>query len=286
MNVCMDALNEVSKVWLVAKMVHTLFLSILGNKVLEERMQKAAGRRHKKPRLGSQQQQPQQQPTTDSPPKTKFDDMSLGYAANLSGPQVSFERSRPQTPAATPSRDVANSGPGSGGPSNAIPGTSNISPTMRHHEPFLGTGTSRNTTRPPTPFNPHAIPQTPPDLYLVTRNSPTISQALWENFQPDQLFPESTNMAFSGGWAGINNQNLDPALQMPTMQGAGMTMGNGQQGQQQAQQGGQIPGKDIHMRGGMESDQGWPNPMSPEDTWSNGSFNGPSVPQTLNVEDW
>src|ERR1700761_2546152 len=48
LQVCMDALKEVSKVWLVAKMVHTLFESILGNKQLEERLQKAAGKRHKK----------------------------------------------------------------------------------------------------------------------------------------------------------------------------------------------------------------------------------------------
>src|SRR3954468_23488287 len=44
-SVCMNALKEVSKVWLVAKMVHTLFESILGNKLLEERLQKAAGRK-------------------------------------------------------------------------------------------------------------------------------------------------------------------------------------------------------------------------------------------------
>ncbi|KAK6399523.1 Transcriptional activator of fatty acid utilization, partial [Oleoguttula sp. CCFEE 5521] len=38
---CMNALKDVSKVWLVAKMVHTLFESILGNKMLEERLQRA-----------------------------------------------------------------------------------------------------------------------------------------------------------------------------------------------------------------------------------------------------
>ena len=36
MRVCMNALKDVSRVWLVAKMVYTLFESILGNKVLEE----------------------------------------------------------------------------------------------------------------------------------------------------------------------------------------------------------------------------------------------------------
>ena len=44
-NVCMNALKEVSKVWLVAKMVHTLFESNLGNKVSEERLQQATGRK-------------------------------------------------------------------------------------------------------------------------------------------------------------------------------------------------------------------------------------------------
>jgi hypothetical protein len=46
MRKCMDALKEVSKVWIVAKMVHALFESILGNKALEERLQKSTGSRH------------------------------------------------------------------------------------------------------------------------------------------------------------------------------------------------------------------------------------------------
>jgi hypothetical protein len=45
---CMQALKQVSRIWLVAKMVHTLFESILGNKGMEERLQRAAGKRHKK----------------------------------------------------------------------------------------------------------------------------------------------------------------------------------------------------------------------------------------------
>ena len=60
-NICMSALKDVSKVWLVAKMVHTLFESILGNKALEERLQKAAGKRHQKARRQQQQPQPQRQ---------------------------------------------------------------------------------------------------------------------------------------------------------------------------------------------------------------------------------
>lgn len=62
-------------------------------------------------------------------------------------------------------------------------------------------------TRPPTPFNPpsFSVPATPPDLYLVTRNSPRISQALWENFLPDQLFPEGS------GVVGMQNSPPQPA---------------------------------------------------------------------------
>ena len=281
MQVCMDALKEVSKVWLVAKMVHTLFLSILGNKVLEERLQKAAGKKHasKKKRV-----EPPQPAVSHSPPRTKFDDMAL-YTSGPPAPQVSFERSRPQTPAVTPSRDM-----GHNNVSGSMPGHSNLSPTMRTHDAFLGNNNgSRNNTRPTTPFNAsYSIPATPPDLYLVTRNSPTISQSMWENFQPDQLFPESTNMNFAGSY-GLNQQNLDPALQMPTMQTPNMThalLSGGQQQRPQMGHRGSLGSQGIPMGNNMQADQGWNNHMSPEDTWSNSSRGGPSVPTTLNVEDW
>src|SRR6201996_6108269 len=101
LQVCMNALKEVSKVWLVAKMVHTLFESILGNKHLEERLQKAAGKRHQKHKPAMPQPPPR--PAQDAP-KRKFDDMDLGFphANGPPAPQVSYERSRPQTPAVTP----------------------------------------------------------------------------------------------------------------------------------------------------------------------------------------
>ncbi|KKF97584.1 Cutinase transcription factor 1 alpha [Ceratocystis platani] len=46
--ICMDALQNVSSVWMVAKLIHKLFSSILGNKVLEERLQRAGIKRHRK----------------------------------------------------------------------------------------------------------------------------------------------------------------------------------------------------------------------------------------------
>ena len=82
----MNALKDVSKVWLVAKMVHTLFESILGNKVLEERLQKAAGRRHNKARPNGHSGSKTKDPTPIEPTETqkrKFDDMELGYSLSL-----------------------------------------------------------------------------------------------------------------------------------------------------------------------------------------------------------
>ena len=248
-------------------MVHTLFLSILGNKNLEERLQKAAGKRHKKMKLDNQPQA--HTAGADSPPKTRFDDMSLAYSTGPPAPQVSFERSRPQTPSIS-----------EGG---AQPGqTATTSPTLRHNDAFLGSTASRNETRPGTPFNPsYSIPATPPDLYLVTRNSPTISQSLWENFQPDQLFPGNTGMNFNNPFAPQNHTNLDPALQMPGMQTP--TMNNVTLTASAQQQQSPNAGMNQSMGMGMHSGD-WAGQLSPEDTWSNDSRS--AVPTTLNVEDW
>src|SRR5438046_2365747 len=84
MKICMDALQEVSKVWLVAKMVHTLFESILGNKVLEDKLQKAAGKRHNKPKHGNNRghKYDNNKSKTEEPAKRKYDDMELGFNPN------------------------------------------------------------------------------------------------------------------------------------------------------------------------------------------------------------
>jgi len=277
LEMCMNSLKEVSKVWLVAKMVHTLFESILGNKMLEDKLQKAAGKKHKKPKI-----ERQAQPDKDEQPKRKYDDMELGFSNGPPAPQVSYERSRPQTPAVTPSRDLGQQAPVSVAPMGAPPTAEAVRP---NHDAFMGS--SRTNTRPPTPFNGfnNNIPPTPPDLYLVTRDSPHISQQLWENFQPGYLFPESTNVASSMSYPG--EQTLDPQLQMPPMQTSTMLQPSMQ---------GQAPMHRSSMGGmqGMQqqSPQTWQGQFpgdghSPEETWSNGSREqGPAVPTTLNMDDW
>ena len=274
LTVCMNALKEVSKVWLVAKMVHTLFESILGNKMLEDKLQKAAGKKHKKLQIENKCERDETQQ------KRKYDDMDLGFTNGPPSAQVSYERSRPQTPAVTPSRDLGQQQSATLTPMAAPPAHDNM---RQSNDAFMGS--SRNNTRPPTPFNPsYCVPATPPDLYLVTRESPHISQNLWENFQPDQLFPESTNVAMPQY---STQQNLDPQLQMTQAQASGML-------QPPLQSNHQVPTRTMHDITGMsqigstqQPNASWQSsyPGDSPENWSNSS-QGPIAPTTLNVEDW
>ena len=268
LQICMNALREVSKVWLVAKMVHTLFESILGNKMLEDKLQKAAGRRHKKPRVESRTAAEKEDPQ----PKRNYNDLEIGFNNGLPAPQVSFERSRTQTPVITPQRDL---GQQSSAPMASMAAPPTTDGMRQSHDAFMGS--SRNTTRPPTPFNGNfSVPATPPDLFLVTRDSPHISQQLWENFQPGYLFPENTNISvpqFSG------EQPLDPQLQMQTSTMLQPPM----QGQSQ------VPRASISVQS-MQG-HGWQDPFpsehGPEEQWPNGNMDqGPVAPTTLNMDDW
>ncbi|OBT73977.1 hypothetical protein VF21_06008 [Pseudogymnoascus sp. 05NY08] len=296
--ICMDGLKDVSRVWVVAKMVYTLFESILGNKVLEERLQKAAGKRHKKTQqtwgklhtTAQQQQDQQQRPSEDA--KRKYDDMALDFAPpNGLAPQESYERSRPQTPA----RETAPMGapPSVLSPRQQAAAQLQQQQQGQAQDTFMGGTSSRPHTRPPTPFNPSfSVPATPPDLYLVTRNSPSISQALWENFQPDHLFPEGS------GVVGMQNSPPPPpgAQQWGSPSapmGPGGRMGSmgsqgGQGGQGDVGMGGLYPPGNVGAQwGGMGGGQGGfeaqgGQGQSPSESWSSAT----AVPATLNVEDW
>lgn len=304
-NVCMNALKEVSKVWLVAKMVHTLFESILGNKLMEERLQKATGR--KAPRQQKNREQANQtngnnsiqtEPTAAPahPPsatnlKRKFDDIDLAFSVGPPAPQVSYERSRPQTPALTPSRELNQQQTNQ---NNTMLG----SPPLHTADHFLSTGksrvgsrlNSRMGTRANSPFNGFA-PATPPDLFLVTRNSPPISQQLWENFQPDQLFPDgSIDPAAINFSSPVMNHAVDPRLQNPSLDPA-ITQPGGQQSPPVVTQIG-INHQNVNgswppgLSGMMGANMDMSGNEVDMDRWSNSSTGAPIVPTTLNVEDW
>jgi hypothetical protein len=293
---CMAALKEVSRVWLVGKMVYTLFESILGNKVLEERLQKAAGKRHRKVQQSLAQLEHQQR----QDPKRKYDEMAIDFSVNTPQPQESYERSRPQTPSLAPKAGEALA---------TMPPPVTSPNTRQNPDTFMGGTTSRPQTRPTTPFNPSfSVPATPPDLYLVTRNSPNLSQSLWENFQPDQLFPEGANMPlFPQTSPSQTHSSLDPSLmaqmQAQSLQGQLPNHGQNQPGQGLPNKRG-LAGSPMQagsmLQAGLSGFQAqptnnlWhanfdavmPDGHSPSDSWSTGSAQGQSVPATLNVEDW
>ncbi|KAI3332310.1 fungal-specific transcription factor domain-containing protein [Xylariaceae sp. AK1471] len=286
---CMDALKDVSKVWLVGKMVYTLFESILGNKVLEERLQKAAGKRHKKAQqsFSNLDQHQRQQEAA----KRKYDEMAIDFSVTTPTHQESYERSRPQTPR----NEHASNQPAMGPPLT--------SPNTKTGDAFMGGTNSRPHTRPATPFNPSfSVPGTPPDLYLVTRNSPNLSQSLWENFQPDQLFPESSIVPMPQMSPPQNQQNLDPNV-MSQMQGMSSPMlgqPNHFQGLGTQRTTNESPMQaNTFLQPGLGGFQGQTSTLwsggdvngmqeshSPSDSWSTGSGQGQPVPATLNVEDW
>lgn len=316
LQICMNALKDVAKVWLVAKMVHTLFESILGNKVLEERLQKAAGRKHVRDKSGNKAAQ-----VKDKSAKRKYDDVDADFSGPPA-PQMSYERSRPQSPAVTPSRELPANGQqqgqglhhtSSGQQMPNITMTSESPELQRHNDAFMGH--SRGGTRAPTPFNPRgpSMPGTPPELFLATRHSPTLPQDLWATFQPEQLFPGDHHGLYPNQQISPTQQTsfIDPQLQLNQQQ---------QDPNQAQNQGGQqrnnfnYPGQQqqhLQPNGNMQMNQqgqpqpipqhltqnGWAHlgqlpagqpPQQPDaETWSNSSMSqGPPVPTTLNVEDW
>lgn len=306
LSVCMNALKEVSKVWLVAKMVHTLFESILGNKLLEERLQKAAGKRHRKQSHAVPTIKPKEDSQMQS--KRKFDDMNDMSFSNGPAQNVSYERSRPQTPALTPSREPTQqqqlqqnqqmppqstsphlnrqSASASAPPDFSMPGPS----ASNHNMNGNGASVSRGGTRPTTPFNQYAFPGTPPELFLVTRNSPNISSDLWQNFQPDQLFPNEANVTFPQISPIQSHSGLvDPALgsrhQQGQMGGFGGAGGQSMMGQGL---GGLGASANDPSNSWTQLDHLNQPAMPGDDSWSNSSkgHQGPIVPTTLNVEDW
>ncbi|KAG6043524.1 Cutinase transcription factor 1 alpha [Claviceps sp. LM77 group G4] len=276
---CMQAMKEVSRVWLVGKMVYTLFESIIGNKMLEERLQKAGGKRHRK--IQHILSQLEQHSKTQDVSKRKYDDMAIDFTANTPTPQESYERSRPQSPSAVKNEPAA-----------TFHRSIGTSPNHRPYiaDTFMGDTSSRPHTRPATPFNvSFSVPATPPDLYLVTRNSPNLSQSLWENFQPDQLFPESSSMPAFPNLSPIQtHQDLSHNIMaqstpncVPQSQTSSHFNSRSGQGQENPMQAFQGPANmwQANVDGCVHDGQ------SP-DSWSTSSAQGQPAPTTLNVEDW
>lgn len=176
LHLCMQALKEISKVWLAARTVRRLFELVLGNKSLEHKLQKAAGKRHKK--VKTDMQSPSTDP--DSLYRQKYGNLPSAYVTGPPAPQISYERSRPQSP--SPNSMLK----------EQLRTSLTSNPTMMTADAFHSSaGASCEGTNPPTPQNPFSLtPASPHSMRLVTRDSPLISQQLLENFRPGDLFPE------------------------------------------------------------------------------------------------
>ncbi|KIW05896.1 hypothetical protein, variant [Verruconis gallopava] len=291
MQVCMNALREVSKVWLVAKMVHTLFESILGNKTLEERLQKAAGKRHKKTQHNGSYPGSRANGAvapTDTTQKRKFDEMDIGFTNGPPSQQMSYERSRPQTPALTSSGGGGSGTAATATQENGMPQLTTNSPQLVRQptDAFLGASASRTNTRPTTPFNPSfSVPGTPPELFLVTRDTPNLSQDLWQNFQPDQLFPADSNIAFPTFSPAANvDPQLSMAQQQPSLDAPSATMNP--QHVVSLPQHQNDPSAWAQQMGGVGQAAGGQQAWNDETGSNSSKGGGPIVPTTLNVEDW
>jgi len=260
---CMAALRDISKVWPVAKMVTTLFECILGNRVLEERLQKAPGKRQQKHMLRglATHQAPtppvaaggldnhHQRPAGQSQ-KRKYDEMALGFNVQPPQPLESYERSRPQTPSMASAKlpEMATA--------HGTHGTNNS-----HNN-----NTSANTDMPM--FFTQLAP--PPPQSQSQPHAPTTT-----------LSSEQQGAAVGRGEGAIDNKGMPPASGQvpgvtlcPTFQAGGA--GGADDASDSFWGAETIGGVDSAMVDGL----------SPSDSWSSGSAAGQPMPSTLNVEDW
>jgi len=166
-----------------------------------------------------------------------------------------------------------------------------------------------------------SYPGTPSGLFLVTRDSPTIPVDVWNNFQPDQLFPADANISiplFSPSQASF----LDPALTATSVTNNGQVpQGSGfaypddpasqafqpsnhpigfqphqpnQQSaphipphmQQHAQQHPSEPRTWSQLHMSSAGGQGYGGQSEDAMSVNSNMSQGPIVPTTLNVEDW
>lgn len=168
---CMKAMKEISRVWLVGKLLYTFFESVIGNKCMEE---------------AKRRQQVQQ-----SPPKLELRSIAQGPAKNDGNSMMTGVTAKAFTPPKPYERlnHQENNGQGSSGDfaSTIVQDMADTSIDGTSFQPQM---------YPVTSIPQLPLPATTPDFYLVTRNSPNTCQTLWENYEPDQLFPESSIPSF------------------------------------------------------------------------------------------
>lgn len=154
----------------------------------------------------------------DYGPKHKLGNFTMAIPSTTPTPPVSYERSRPQTPinnaqglsagnmadaiaGQQQQQHTATSRPGYDGMVN----NNTEAKVQAAQDAFVGNaGIGRNLAQPsssvdPPPPLPSTSAAAAPELFLMTRNSPNLGQSTWENFQPNQLFPDGMSIGPSYG---------------------------------------------------------------------------------------
>ncbi|KAK9480196.1 fungal-specific transcription factor domain-containing protein [Lipomyces japonicus] len=208
LDVCMAALAEVGKSWMVGKMILRLFEKINQSKRMKDRIFRAVNPR----------QQHQQQVNIRPPGNDLNNDPSIdeGIFPGSIEKSIFYQNSRSATPTGTNSSSVFSQSQSDLGstvqPEPLAPPA--IPHQRRHNEDsyFPPQPHSARSTAPPTPGQfaaSFSIPGTPPDFFLVTQ-SPPISQTFVENFQPSQLFPEDEIKALTAEYLQVHqNTSID-----------------------------------------------------------------------------
>ncbi|KAJ4330978.1 Transcriptional activator of fatty acid utilization [Didymella glomerata] len=279
LQICLDALKEVSKVWLIAKMVHILFESILDNKNSKKCLQEAGDRDYKSNELSSLP--PLLPKLAQEAPKRKFEETDFGGLPMISGSpaaQLSYEEPRPQTPIVMTPQELPPQ-------SQRMPQTWAGSPQMNRYDHVTFMGPSRLGTRPTTPFKPsYSYLEAAPDPFLITRDTPNIGLKVWHDFQPDHLFPADSQINFPRPAQSL----VDPALS----QSVGSPQSHSQQPHQQTQ-------NSMNGQSDQNNAQAWAQQMemmqqnqeqygTQGDIWSNssGERHNPVVSMSLGVDEW
>ena len=172
MKTCMNAVRGISRVWLVAKVVYTLFEPILSSTVIQERTKKTPGKRHKN--MNRDVDREVSQNSLETSRKRKYGEMKFEfYVSNGPPSQELYEKSHP--PVLT--RDLSMATP----PISAS-GT-------RQSQDILMTTTSYFLQRRAAILTSSvsSVPAVSLDLYTVMENTPRLSESA---IQPQQPSPE------------------------------------------------------------------------------------------------
>jgi hypothetical protein len=194
----MDALKAASKVWLVAKMLHTMFECLLRDNVLEEGLQKAGNRQDQTTRNAIPADETEIQLVLHQAiGKRKYDQLKISFSQSPQLSLLPYRRSRPETPLVNPCLDSASK------PSNL--GATLPVPVRNMSDHFLSTSLPRSPSCGPSlsgigqisRLNGYTISAISANLSFVTPNSPPSSQFFWESFQPNPLLPDQTGIPIS-----------------------------------------------------------------------------------------